>query len=283
MSTPRQVTPVQAIKVRPGRSARLPEMLATEEPMEIRVAGPGQEPVPVAVTMRTPGNDFELATGFLVTEGLASPAEVAGAGYCDSVRDEEARFNTVTVALHRRWERTGPVRAFTASASCGVCGKTSIGEVELSCQAVAPAVPVPASLISAMPARLRETQRVFEQTGGLHAAGLFGADGSLWWVREDIGRHNAVDKIAGRTVIAGKAGEDVPDPVAACVLMVSGRVSFEIVQKVAMMGVGVVAAVSAPSSLAVAAAERLGVAVVGFVRDGSYNIYSGAERLDVGR
>lgn len=267
----RAVTDVRAVKVRPGRSLELPDRLTTEEPLEIRAAGPGQESEPVAVTMRTPGHDFELAVGFLVSEGLVTPPEVAAVGYCDAA-DPDNRFNTVTVSLRRPWQAP-TTRTFVASSSCGVCGKTGIDQVELACPVLPAGVPVPAAVVPTLPDSLRAAQRVFDRTGGLHAAGLFGPDGALLCAREDVGRHNAVDKVAGWTVLSGA-------PPAGAALAVSGRVSFEIVQKTAMAGVAVLAAVSAPSSLAVAAAERLGVAVAAFVRGGGYNVYSHPERLD---
>jgi FdhD protein len=271
---------VRAVKVRPERHVDLPEHLAVEEPMEIRVAGPGQEAVPVAVTMRTPGHDFELAAGFLVTEGLVSPAEVKAVGYCDTVAQEESRYNTVTVSVSRCWI-PGPARLFPATASCGICGKASIDQVEVACPAVGAGDPVAASVIPELPTRLRAAQRLFDQTGGLHAAGLFDGAGSPLCIREDVGRHNAVDKVAGHTVLEGAhPGGRQPRPqLAGCVLMVSGRISFEIVQKAAVCGIGTVAGVSAPSSLAVQAADRLGVTVAGFVRGESYNVYSHPERL----
>jgi FdhD protein len=249
--------------------------------MEIRVGGPGQEAEPVAVTMRTPGHDFELAAGFMITEGLARPREISSVAYCDAVGLDGGRYNTVTVSLSRRWLPVGPGRQFTATASCGICGKASIDQVELSCPVVMGADPVPASLISALPDRLRQSQQVFERTGGLHAAGLFDPDGVVSSVREDVGRHNAVDKVAGHVVL-GSGPVGIPE-LAGWVLMVSGRVSFEIVQKAALCGIGTIAAVSAPSSLAVEAAERLGVAVAGFVRGGSFNVYSHSERLEFDR
>jgi FdhD protein len=280
---PRPVTVVQAIKVRPDHHARLPDHLVTEEPMEIRVAGPGPGGAtaasgsPVAVTMRTPGHDFELAAGFLVTEGLVRPEEIAAIGYCDAVADED-RYNTVTVTLDRPWSRPGPERVFAATSSCGICGKAAIDQVEVACATVAPAPRVPVSLIAALPGRLRRAQQVFDRTGGLHAAGLFEPDGRARSVREDVGRHNAVDKVVGHEVLGG----GLEPSLAGCALMVSGRISFEIVQKAALAGIGTIAAVSAPSSLAVEAGQRLGVAVVGFVRDGSMSVYSRPERLDLG-
>lgn len=277
---PGAVTAVRALKVRPDRRLELPDQVATEEPLELRAAGPGQEAVPVAVTMRTPGHDFELAAGFFVTEGLASPPEIAAVGYCDAVDDDDRRYNTVTVALTRLWAPAGGMRPFPVSASCGVCGKASIDQLELSCPPVAPGETLPASLVPELPGRLRAAQRVFGQTGGLHAAGLFDARGTVDCVREDIGRHNAVDKVAGHLVLDRNRAGAVSWPPGGSVLMVSGRVSFEIVQKAAACGIGIVAAVSAPSSLAVGAAERLGVALLGFVRNRTYNVYSHPERLD---
>jgi FdhD protein len=288
MTTPRSITDVRAIKVRPGTGAEMPEQVATEEPMEIRVGGPGQVPRPLAVTMRTPGHDFELAVGFSLTEGVTDRNGVASVSYCDAPREgsrypDRERYNTVSVMLYHRWEPAEPVRHFTASASCGVCGKSSIEAVEVGCSPVPPAPAIPASLVPLLAGRLRPTQRIFDRTGGLHAAGLFGPDGELRCAREDVGRHNAVDKVIGNTVIGNFApgpGDSSPmASLAGSVLMVSGRVSFEIVQKAAVAGIGTVAAVSAPTSLAIEAAERLGVALVAFVRGESFNVYSHAERL----
>jgi FdhD protein len=256
----------------------VPESVATEEPLEIRVAGPGQEATPAVVTMRTPGHDFELAAGFLVTEGLSATDEVAAVAYCDAAEPEH-RFNTVTVSLRRPWDPASTRRDFMATSACGVCGKSSIDAVELSCPILAPGPALAASLITRLPDRLRAGQRVFESTGGLHAAGLFDAEGELTCLREDVGRHNAVDKVVGHLVLARRP----LDPAAGAVLMVSGRLSFEIVQKAAMAGIAVLAAVSAPSSLAVSAAERLGLTIAGFVRGGRYNVYTHPERIDLDR
>lgn len=166
-----------------------------------------------------------------------------------------------------------------ATSACGVCGKSSIDAVELSCPVVAPGPTIAASLITHLPDRLRAGQRVFESTGGLHAAGLFDGAGELSCLREDVGRHNAVDKVVGNRVLTG----GLPPAPGGAILMVSGRVSFEIVQKAAMAGVGVLAAVSAPSSLAVTAADRLGLTIAGFVRGGRYNVYTHPERIDLDR
>jgi FdhD protein len=275
----RAVTDVRAIKVRPGRNVELPDRVVTEEPLEIRVAGPGERSRPVAVTMRTPGHDFELAVGFLVGEGLVTPPAVAAVGYCDAA-DPDNRLNTVTVSLRSSWQPPAE-RTFVAASSCGVCGKTGIDQVEVACPVLPQGPRVPASVIGALPEALRRAQRVFDSTGGLHAAGVFDHRGELLLSREDIGRHNAVDKVVGRRAL-DQAGGNNPNPAGdRAVLLVSGRVSFEIVQKVAMAGMTVLAAVSAPSSLAIAVADRLGVTIAGFVRDGTYNLYSHPERVDL--
>lgn len=278
ISAPRAVTHVHALGYRGDHHLTIPENVATEEPLEIRVAGPGQEAAAAVVTMRTPGHDFELAAGFLVTEGLSAAAEVTAVAYCDAAAPEH-RFNTVTVSLRRSWDPASTRRDFMATSACGVCGKSSIDAVELSCPVVAPGPTIAASLITHLPDRLRAGQRVFESTGGLHAAGLFDGAGELSCLREDVGRHNAVDKVVGNRVLTG----GLPPAPGGAILMVSGRVSFEIVQKAAMAGVGVLAAVSAPSSLAVTAADRLGLTIAGFVRGGRYNVYTHPERIDLDR
>lgn len=276
MTAPGPVRAINAVKVMLDRTVTLPEHVVTEEPLEIRVAGPGQAASPLVVTMRTPGHDFELAAGFVVTEGIASGGQLAGVGYCDAVRDDpRLRYNTVTVSLKTPWDDSGRPRRFAANASCGVCGKSSIDDVAMACPTVAGAPPLKASVVRTMPDRLRSAQKAFDRTGGLHAAGLFSSDGELLCAREDVGRHNAVDKVVGYTVLGGPVDPDL----ASCAIMVSGRVSFEIVQKAAMAGIGTICAVSAPSSLAVTASERLGVGLAGFVRGGTFNVYSHTERF----
>ncbi|MDQ1366398.1 MAG: FdhD protein [Acidimicrobiaceae bacterium] len=301
------VTAVRVVAVRTGHHLEIPDQVATEEPMEIRAAGPGQRPAPVAVTMRTPGHDFDLAVGFLLTEGVINrSADVAAVKYCDLPDDVEQRFNTVTVELTRPLPPERVARNFAVNASCGVCGKTSIDEVTVACPPLppvsapsaasppsAPGAPgatdqagntaVPASLIHGLPDRLRAQQKLFDRTGGLHAAAIFNradlADPQKppTAVREDVGRHNAVDKLAGHALLTHQL------PLTGHVLVVSGRVSFEIVQKAAIAGLAVIVAVSAPSSLAVEAAHRLGVTIAGFVRGGRFNIYSHPERIDLTR
>jgi FdhD protein len=269
----RTVTPVRVTSIHDGTRRERPDSLATEEPMEIRVQGPGQRAEPVAVTMRTPGADYELAVGFLFTEGLVAPGQVTRVAYCDDLDEEEQRYNVVTVTLDRAFDHDRLRRNFYATSSCGICGKAALDDVEVRCAPVAAGPVVPSDVLVLMPDRLRSKQRVFDRTGGLHAAGLFTPDGELLTLREDVGRHNAVDKLIGEQVL----GERVP--LADRVLQVSGRASFEIVQKAAMAGIPIVSAVSAPSSLAVEAGERFGMTIVGFVRDGRCNVYSRPERV----
>jgi FdhD protein len=269
----RTVTDVRITAVHDGVRSERPDTLATEEPMEIRVGGPGQAARAVAVTMRTPGADYELAVGFLFTEGLIAPGEVRRVAYCDDLDDEEQRYNVVTVSLDRVFDHERLHRNFFATSSCGICGKAALDDVEVRCAPVAEGPPVRADVLVSLPDRLRARQRVFDRTGGLHAAALCTPEGDIVGLREDVGRHNAVDKVIGEQVLAGRV------PVDSHVLQVSGRASFEIVQKAAVAGIPIVSAVSAPSSLAVEAGERFGMTIVGFVRDGRCNVYTGAQRV----
>ena len=264
---------VRLLAVSGDGSARRRDQLAGEEPMEIRVGTPGADQQAVAVTMRTPGSDFELAVGFLITEGVIdSAAAVRSVRYCDVPRAEQ-QYNVVTVDLDRPVDLSAASRTFYTTSSCGVCGKASLDAIEVRCAPVSDGPQVAAEVIRALPGRLRDAQRLFDRTGGLHAAGLFTADGELVVLREDVGRHNALDKVVGERALADAL------PLAGHVLMVSGRVSFEIVQKAAVAGIPIVCAVSAPSSLAVDAGRRFGMTIVGFVRDDRFNVYSGTERI----
>jgi FdhD protein len=269
----RNVANAHVVAYRGGVRSERPDVLAAEEPLEIRVAGPDGSTVQVAVTMRTPGGDFELAAGFLFTEGLAAADEVQRVAYCDDVEDASQRFNVVTVTLGRPFDPERLRRNFYATSSCGVCGKAALDDVEVRCGPVAEGPAVGVTVLLGLPDALRRGQRVFDSTGGLHAAGLFTVEGELVTVREDVGRHNAVDKVIGEQLLAGGL------PLAERILQVSGRLSFELVQKAAVAGVPLLSAVGAPSSLAVEAAERLGVTLVGFVRDGGLNVYTHPERL----
>ncbi len=271
----RAVTDTKVRAVDGSASHERRDQLVTEEPMEIRLCGPGQAPEPLVVTMRTPGHDFELAAGFCVTEGLIVSSDVASVAYCLEGEGEQ-HHNVVTVRVRRPVDpSTFGNRRFVANASCGLCGKTTLEEVETACPPVAPGPLVARSMLIMLPDRLRAAQPLFDATGGLHAAARVDPDGTLITLREDVGRHNALDKLVGEAALSGSL------PLAESVLLVSGRMSFEIVQKAAVAGIPVLCAVSAPSSLAVASAERLGQTVVGFLRGSRFNVYSHPERVDL--
>jgi FdhD protein len=270
----RNTSNVHVVAMNDGIRSERTDTLAAEEPLEIRVQGPGQEQRSVAVTMRTPGGDFELAVGFLFTEGLIAPSDVARVAYCDNLPGEDQQYNVVSIALHRPFDHDLLKRNFYATSSCGVCGKAALDDIEVRCAPVAEGTRVSTDTLLALPTALRRAQKVFDRTGGLHAAGVFEPGGMLVSIREDVGRHNAVDKVIGEHVLAGKV------PLADRVLQVSGRLSFEIVQKAAVAGIPVVSAVSAPSSLAVEAGERFGMTLVGFVREDRLNVYTRPERVE---
>jgi FdhD protein len=239
-----------------------PDKVVTEEPMEIRLHGPGQEPEALAVTMRTPGNDFELAAGWAVHEGLVAPDALAGVVYCtDADLTREQEFNVVTVtttaAVDLEHRHAG---LSSGSSACGVCGKDSIEAALTTTRGPRweGALPGP-DVVRRLPALLHEEQSVFARTGGVHAAGLFTADGDRLVVREDVGRHNAVDKVTGARVLAG-------EPTGGACLVVSGRAGFELVQKAVSAGVGSMVAVGAPSALAVHLASQAGLVLYGFTR-----------------
>lgn len=252
------------------------DRLATEEPLEIRAQGPGQRPVQVAVTMRTPGSDFELAAGFLLTEGLVrAREEIDTIRYCDPGPSGEQHYNVLTVRLRRPLDVERLGRNFLATSSCGVCGKASIDQLEVSCAPLPPGPVVRRDVIEALPDALRAAQQGFALTGGIHATGLFDVDGGLLDAREDVGRHNAMDKLIGAELLAGRI------PASDRIALVSGRASFELVQKAGVAGIPVLCAVSAPSTLAVETARRLGMTLVGFLRGRSFNVYAHPERLDL--
>lgn len=264
----------RVIRIEAGRRTTRPDTLVAEEPLEIRVEGR-----PLSVTMRTPGDDFDLVAGFLTTEGvIAAPADVATMRYCAGATDGGMNtYNVIDVALG---DGVAPPAAsldrnFYTTSSCGVCGKASVDAVRTVSRWAVDADParVPASVLAGLPECLRTAQKVFDKTGGLHAAGLFDAEGSLLCVREDVGRHNAVDKVVGWAARAGAL------PLRGRVLMVSGRASFELVQKAVMAGIPVLAAVSAPSTLAVDLAVEAGLTLVGFLRGTTMNVYSAGERI----
>ena len=265
-----------------GTSSRsMPDHLALEEPLEIQIAhGPveSREWKTVAITMRTPGHDRELAAGFLVGEGLLRSLDQVEAVHSRGPRYGEAGFqHSVRVTLRPgvdidlgRLERN-----FYTTSSCGVCGKTSLESLELTfMQPLSKADwTVDRTTICALPARLREAQAIFDQTGGLHAAGLFTPEGKPIVVREDVGRHNAVDKVIGTEFLAGHW------PLSRHVLVVSGRASFELMQKALAAGIAMLVAVGAPSSLALETAEKFGATLIGFTKGDSFNIYTGEQRV----
>ncbi|MFJ6635155.1 formate dehydrogenase accessory sulfurtransferase FdhD [Streptomyces sp. NPDC091376] len=265
----------RTIRIRNGAVTDRPDTLVAEEPLEIRLNGR-----PLAITMRTPGDDFALAAGFLVSEGvIGSAAEVRSIVYCAGAKDDGTNtYNVVDVQLVPGVpvpDITLERHVYTTS-SCGLCGKASLDAVRTTTRfpiADTPPVRVEPALLAGLPDRLRAAQRVFDRTGGLHAAALFSEEGELLDVREDVGRHNAVDKLVGRAL-----REDLL-PLSRAILLVSGRASFELAQKAVMAGIPVLAAVSAPSSLAVDLAAETGLTLVGFLRGPDMNVYAGEERL----
>jgi len=254
--------PIQKIESS-GASLRAQDLVAVEEPLQIRL---GESDV--AITMRTPGHDRELALGFLYTEGM-----LASLDQIEDVRVDEA--GAVMVSLVAGLVPDIDARRFYVTSSCGICGKASIDALAASGCAMMPAgqPKLAVDLVPHFPTRLREAQAIFEHTGGLHAAGLFNTAGELLYLREDVGRHNAVDKLIGAAFLEGRL------PLADHVLMLSGRISFELVQKAVTTGIPIVIAVGAPSSLAIETALRFGVTLIGFVRGGHFNVYAGGDRL----
>jgi FdhD protein len=268
----------RGVHVDDGSVAQRQETLVAEEPLEIRAAAG-----PIAVTMRTPGDDFDLVAGFCWTEGLlAKPDDLQTLRYCAGAdADGRNSYNVIDVALA---EDAAPIqpsvsRNFYTTSSCGVCGKASIDAVRVRSpfDLRADAVQVSATMLSGLPDALRSAQKVFDRTGGLHAAGLFSADAELLALREDVGRHNAVDKVVGWALRERRL------PLSGTVLMVSGRASFELVQKAYLAGIPVLAAVSAPSTLAAEFADDVGMTLVGFLRGASMNVYAGAHRVQAMR
>jgi FdhD protein len=274
---PTSKTAVRVVRLRDGETSHpRRDMVATEEPMEIRLVASG-ETRRLAVTMRTPGSDFELAAGFLYSEGvITSRAAIRTISYCvDAEIDEAQQYNVVNVALARMPDDLrGLDRHFVINSACGVCGKDSIDAVYGRCAPIPPPErTISPNLITTLAPKLREAQRLFEATGGLHAAALFDFEGTLLALREDVGRHNAMDKLIGWALMNDKL------PLHDCVVLVSGRASFELVQKAATGGIPILCAISAPSSLAVSIARRMNMTLIGFLRDAQFNLYCGEERL----
>lgn len=268
------------VRVRDGIASAVRDSVAVEEPLEIRVVADDGERV-ATVTMRTPGDDAELAVGFLRAEGVIDGASDVATVAPSAGRDGVMR---VTLVPGRRVAFDALARNFASTASCGVCGRASVDAVLASAALAArthggreagsaPRFRVDAALLRELPARLRAAQPTFQATGGLHAVAAFDRDGRLLALREDIGRHNALDKLVGAALLAG-----TPD-LARCVVLLSGRAGFEMVQKAAVARVPVLAAIGAPSSLAIELADRAGLTLVGFVRESGFNVYTGAERI----
>jgi len=276
---PGPTTRTLAWEVEGGRTRSGEDTLATEEPLEIRLVVAGSR-YPVAVTMRTPGADFELAVGFLFNEGvLATREQLRRVSYCvDKAIDEQQRYNIVNVEMADGSANLADLvhleRHFSMTSACGVCGKATLEALHTRGYSAVPRGPeLEPDVLTSLPAKLREAQALFDRTGGLHAAGLFSADGEVVAVREDVGRHNAMDKLVGWAFLNEKL------PLADHVLLVSGRSSFELVQKSLSAGVAALCSVSAPSSLAVDLAREFGLTLVGFLREGKFKLYSGEERV----
>lgn len=278
MTRPGPTTRVRIRRLTGAEAVDRRDDLATEEPLEIRLALPGGGHRTVAITMRTPGHDFELAAGFLLGEGVARPGGIASIAYCtDEDLLPEARYNTVTVRLH------GPTpdlpaleRHFVTSSACGVCGSAGLDNLRARCAPLPEdGLRITPEVLYGLPEALRRAQGVFGKTGGLHAAGLFTAEGARVVVREDVGRHNAVDKLVGWAGLTERL------PLSGHLLMVSGRAGYEIVQKALAADIPTVCAVSAPSSLAVDLAREFGMTLVGFLRGERCNVYAGQERVFV--
>ena len=274
---------VSLLRIEDRTARRKSDEVATEEPLEIRLLAKDkgeerqrrkEESKTIAVTMRTPGNDFELALGFLFAEGvIGSRSEIARVAYCTD-EGEAQQYNIVNVELKSEVlpELTGLDRHFFTSSACGVCGKSALENLQVRCAPLASELQVSAEMISSLPAELRKQQKLFDSTGGLHAAALFDTAGNLLAVREDVGRHNALDKLVGWALMENKL------PLSQCVLLVSGRASYELAQKTVAAGIPILAAISAPSSLAVEVAKEFNLTLIGFLR-GSFNIYSVPERI----
>ncbi len=270
MRTPRQSVEItEVVEWREGAVRRVSDYLAVEEPLEIRVNGAS-----LSVTMRTPGHDLELTAGFLLTEGILDGAEQL-AGIRALTDEATGKSNVVEVEIvGAEYDSARMQRNFFAASSCGVCGKASIEAIRRrGLRAPNPGFRVAPEVLCLLSEKLRGDQAVFEKTGGLHAAGLFTASGELLEIREDIGRHNAVDKIVGWALLEKRL------PLSEHILMVSGRGGFEIAQKAIAAGIPVLASVSAPSSLAVKLSRELGLTLVGFLRGSRFVVYSGGERV----
>lgn len=277
------VAPISIIKVNLDEQITANDLLAIEEPLEIRIGfGPkeNREQRNISVTMRTPGNDFELALGFLFTEGIIQKInEIAQIKYCTELNSQQDNQNIVRVELHENTtiDFSKLQRNFYTTSSCGVCGKASIDAIKTVCNILTNYIPFTVNQLTILelPNKLRAKQKVFEHTGGLHACALFDLQGNLEILREDVGRHNALDKLIGAIV----GNKNRTNSFQNKILLLSGRASFELIQKAAMAGIQMICAVGAPSSLAVQTAQEFGITLIGFLRENRFNIYSNPERI----
>ena len=274
------IQPVEITRVGKDSQESVPDLVVSEEPLEIRI-GHGLEgdrkQFSLSVTMRTPGNDEALCIGFLFTEGIInSMADVLSVKYCEDLGRKEGMENLMRVELQPSIEIDDQQfkRNFYTTSSCGVCGKASIDSIKVTCDPIeSEEISVAKALLFEMPDKLREAQKVFQHTGGLHACGLFDLEGKLTFHNEDVGRHNALDKLIGSLLIRGSV------QASGSILMLSGRISFELVQKALRAGIQVIAAVGAPSSLAVNLANEFGITLIGFLKNEKFNIYTGKQRV----
>jgi FdhD protein len=275
LDAPSRLHGAPALIVRGDSVSRREELLTGEEPLQIRAAGPEQEPRDVAITMRTPGAERALAIGFLVSEGLVSASDAPDASFEFGDPAVIAQpEDEILVRLPKSLDLSSLAeRHFVATASCGICGRATLDELMARVEPMPSGPVIARSALELMPETMRAAQVAFAQTGGIHAAALFSVSGDLIELHEDVGRHNALDKVVGSQALAGRL------PLHDSLLLVSGRVSFEIVQKAATAGIPILAAVSAPSDLAVETAERLGMTVIGFLRGNGFNVYTGEERI----
>ena len=277
ITRPGASTRTRVITYEGGGARQRSDAVATEEPLEIRLHQGGDDYIS-SVTMRTPGNDFELATRWLLAEGIVrGPDDVTRIAYCvDRNIGEEQRYNIVNVHLRPDPRRDfGSIeRDFFTTSACGVCGKAGLDQLATKASRVESELTVRSATICSLPGKLRTAQGVFERTGGLHAAGLFGSSGELLGLREDVGRHNALDKLLGWALLERKL-----PLMSDCIVLVSGRASFELAQKTVVAGVPIMCAVSAPSSLAIEVARDFNMTLVGFLRDERFNVYTGADRI----
>ena len=272
------VKPVRIVRQINDEATEVDDLVVVEEPLEIRLGyGPenDRKQLSLSVTMRTPGKDEELTIGFLFSEGIInSKADVLSVKYCEDLGKHEQRENIMRAELGPSIELDPGVfkRNFYTTSSCGVCGKASIDQVKVHCERIGGNIKINKRLLHQIPSKLQEAQIVFKHTGGLHASAMFDLEGNLLFFREDVGRHNALDKVLGYSVISGTTLSD-------SLLLLSGRISFELVQKAARAGIPIIAAVGAPSSLAVELADEVGITLVGFLKKDKFNVYTHPNRL----